>query len=392
MELQTKQWPGLLEQLLSNMAATDATDCNLVKTVTLEALGYICEELQEESVDQLETNQILTAIVDGMREDADPDQLRSATAPVCEEPDREPRHRHRSRVMMSFHEGRGLSACVDHVDGKSLGVDFRDTRHPATAAVAPSLGAIDDHIGTSGSSVDRAVAARERFDLYKDLDRESARLSAWVGALAPGEVMVELEQAVTEDVARYAATGAGESYFGSRIQDLVCARGAWLAALLVLQSASSVVLGKFEGLLQRHLALALFLTMLTGTAGNAGNQTSALVIRGLATGEIRAGRDWRRVLWRETRVALPLSIALGLAAFGRVVAAVPGRMAVRTAGVVAFATTSTILAAILVGVGAPLLLDAVGVDPCNCASPALATAVDLLGVVFLCVTGQRFLK
>ena len=98
------------------------------------------------------------------------------------------------------------------------------------------------------------------------------------------------------------------------------------------------------------------------------------------------------MLWRETRVALPLSIALGLAAFGRVVAAVPGRMAVRTAGVVAFATTSTILAAILVGVGAPLLLDAVGVDPCNCASPALATAVDLLGVVFLCVTGQRFLK
>ena len=86
---------------------------------------------------------------------------------------------------------------------------------------------------------------------------------ALVGALAPGEVMVELEQAVTEDVARYAATGAGESYFGSRIQDLVCARGAWLAALLVLQSASSVVLGKFEGLLQRHLALALFLTMLT---------------------------------------------------------------------------------------------------------------------------------
>ena len=69
---------------------------------------------------------------------------------------------------------------------------------------------------------------------------------ALVGALAPGEVMVELEQAVTEDVARYAATGAGESYFGSRIQDLVCARGAWLAALLVLQSASSVVLGCVE--------------------------------------------------------------------------------------------------------------------------------------------------
>ena len=64
--------------------------------------------------------------------------------------------------------------------------------------------------------------------------------------LLDGVERVRSTQAVTEDVARYAATGAGESYFGSRIQDLVCARGAWLAALLVLQSASSVVLGCVE--------------------------------------------------------------------------------------------------------------------------------------------------
>ena len=168
---------------------------------------------------------------------------------------------------------------------------------------------------------------------------------------------------MTEDVARYAATGAGESYFGSRIQDLVCARGAWLAALLVLQSASSVVLGKFEGLLQRHLALALFLTMLTGTAGARATRPRRWLSGASRRAKFAPGATGGGVLWRETRVALPLSIALGLAAFGRVVAAVPGRMAVRTAAVVAFATTSTILAAILVGVGAPLLLDAVGVDP-----------------------------
>ena len=214
---------------------------------------------------------------------------------------------------------------------------------------------------------------------------------ALVGALAPGEIMVELERDATEDVARYAGAGSAESYFGARIRDLVKNRGAWLLALLALQSASSVVLARFSALLERHLALALFLTMLTGTAGNAGNQTSALVIRGLATGEIDARRDWRRVLGREARVAAPLACILGVASFGRVLTSVAGQHAAKTALVVASAMTSTVVAAIAVGVGAPLLLEAVGVDPCNCASPALATAVDLLGVLFLCYTGQALL-
>jgi importin subunit beta-1 len=68
-ELQEKQWPELLSQLLKNMTAVDVANSDLLKTVTLETLGYMCEELEEESVDQLDTNQILTAIVDGMRED-----------------------------------------------------------------------------------------------------------------------------------------------------------------------------------------------------------------------------------------------------------------------------------------------------------------------------------
>lgn len=68
-ELQEKQWPELLCQLLKNMTTTDVANSDLLKTVTLETLGYMCEELEEESVDQLDTNQILTAIVDGMRED-----------------------------------------------------------------------------------------------------------------------------------------------------------------------------------------------------------------------------------------------------------------------------------------------------------------------------------
>lgn len=55
--------------------------------------------------------------------------------------------------------------------------------------------------------------------------------------------------------------------------------------------------------LQKHLVIALFLTMLTGTAGNAGNQSSAMVIRGLATGEINRQNAWK-VIVRELKVGI----------------------------------------------------------------------------------------
>lgn len=79
LELREKQWPELLSQLLKNMTADDVIDGDLLKTSTLEALGYMCEDLEEEGVDQMETNQILTVIVDGMGENA-PSAVRIAAA------------------------------------------------------------------------------------------------------------------------------------------------------------------------------------------------------------------------------------------------------------------------------------------------------------------------
>jgi hypothetical protein len=59
------------------------------------------------------------------------------------------------------------------------------------------------------------------------------------------------------------------------------ARGRWLLGLLVLQSTSSFVLDSYQDLLRDHLVVTLFLTMLVGAGGNAGNQSAIKVIRGL---------------------------------------------------------------------------------------------------------------
>ena len=62
------------------------------------------------------------------------------------------------------------------------------------------------------------------------------------------------------------------------------ARRRWLLGLLVLQSTSSVVLDAYQDLLKHHLVVTLFLTMLVGAGGNAGNQSAIKVIRGLVRG------------------------------------------------------------------------------------------------------------
>lgn len=43
-------------------------------------------------------------------------------------------------------------------------------------------------------------------------------------------------------------------------------------SLLCLQSFSSLILQSFQNVIEKNIVIALFLTMLTGTAGNAGNQ------------------------------------------------------------------------------------------------------------------------
>jgi len=75
------------------------------------------------------------------------------------------------------------------------------------------------------------------------------------------------------------------SYFGTPLTQLILRRSSVLTVLMFMQSLSSLVLSQYEELIAQNVFLALFLTMLTGTGGNAGNQSSSMVIRGMSTGE-----------------------------------------------------------------------------------------------------------
>jgi magnesium transporter len=210
-----------------------------------------------------------------------------------------------------------------------------------------------------------------------------------VGIITPSDMLNEMELEATDDVSRFSGSGRGsESFFGTPVLQVVTARASWLVSLLMLQSLSSIILTHFSALIERHLVIALFLTMLTGTAGNAGNQSSAMVIRGIATGEINRKNSWR-VVWREVKAALLMSVLLAGAAFVRVYIT-PGSTLMSTVSVT-LALSVTVVGACAFGTVAPLVMDRLGIDPANCASPALSTIVDVGGVLVLCAISSVLL-
>ena len=157
--------------------------------------------------------------------------------------------------------------------------------------------------------------------------------------------------------------------------DSVRDRAGWLVGLLCLQSMSSFIISRNEKLLQDHLVIVQFLTMLVGAGGNAGNQASVRGIRGLATGAVRDD-NLNDFLWNEFRMGLTLSAILGVAGFAR--AAV---FLVPAAETIAITTSlcAIVMISILLGAVLPLLMRRVNIDPAH-SSTTIQVLMDILGV------------
>ena len=101
--------------------------------------------------------------------------------------------------------------------------------------------------------------------------------------------------------------GLCEPLMGGGWAESLQSRATWLIGLLIAQSCSSFILADNEDLLATHPTVIFFLTMLVGAGGNAGNQASVRLIRGLATGEVNGSREQTmEILANEARIALAL--------------------------------------------------------------------------------------
>lgn len=158
-------------------------------------------------------------------------------------------------------------------------------------------------------------------------------------------------------------------------------RCAWLVAMLLVQSLSSLILDSFSGLMQRHMSLAFFLTMLVGLGGNAGGQSVVLTVRRLALGNtVKVSEQFH--------VGLLLVLVMAPLAFVR---ALLQQTSWRESLAVGASAAVITVVATVVGTALPKLLWFFQVDPAH-GAVGVQVLMDIAGIAVVCCLGYLFLE
>lgn len=198
-----------------------------------------------------------------------------------------------------------------------------------------------------------------------------------LGILTIDDASRILEAAEDEDAARQGASEPlRRPYLTTPVFGIVRARVVWLLVLAISALLTVQVLGVFEATLEQVVTLALFIPLLTGTAGNTGSQAATTVTRALAMGEVHQ-RDVLAVAWREVRVGLLLGGLLGVLGFG-LGALVFGWELGLVLGITLIAICTL---AATVGGAMPMLARAIRADPAVFSTPFISTFCDATSLI-----------
>lgn len=210
-----------------------------------------------------------------------------------------------------------------------------------------------------------------------------------VGIVTHDEALDVIQAEHTEDMERFMGILSNNEeldYNETSIFGHFKKRVFWLVTLAIVGIISGLIIHSYEGALAQMMILALYMPMVADTGGNAGSQSATVVIRALALGQITI-KSWLKVLWKETRIALMLSICLGVLAFAKVVflsweTDIPAAYSlVSIGGVIALALSLQVISSTIIGAILPILVRRFGGDPAVAASPAITTIVDISGLL-----------
>ena len=210
-----------------------------------------------------------------------------------------------------------------------------------------------------------------------------------VGIVTVDDAMEVMEEEATEDISKMAGIVAPseESYFDTTIWEHAKSRFPWLLFLMLSATLSGLVLGHFETTILAMPILNTFVTMLTGTGGNCGSQSSTLVIRGLATEEIEF-KDIFRVMLKEVAVALVVGTMLAVVNGIRIAIMYKNIELAITLGITLI---FTVVIAKTIGCVLPLVAKKCGLDPALMAAPLITTLVDATTILVYFTIASRVL-
>jgi len=199
-----------------------------------------------------------------------------------------------------------------------------------------------------------------------------------VGIITVDDVVDIIHDAATEDMLKMSGTKSGEEegLLHASVMTSLRLRVPWLLTNLIGSLVSGMILWYFRHTIQEVVALVSFIPVIAAMGGNVGLQSSTLVIRGLATGEIELS-DVRKVFLRQVTIGFFISLLCGA-----VTLAVAAIMHINlTLGlVVGVAMVCALVVSTALATIMPVVLKRYGVDPAVAAGPFVTTANDITGI------------
>ena len=242
---------------------------------------------------------------------------------------------------------------------------------------------IEDIMDTNLISVQTSVDQEEVAHLFKAYDLVTMPVvdkeNRLVGMITIDDVVDIIEQENTEDFQKMAAMAPNEEpYLKTPVLSLAKHRIIWLLVLMISATVTGRIIQGFEEVIQSVVILASFIPMLMDTGGNAGSQSSTLIIRGLALGEITT-HDYLKVMFKELRVGSVVAIVLSVVNFLRIyfIEHVEFMVGITVCASLFF----TVILAKVVGSILPIIAKKLKFDPAIMASPLITTIVDAFALI-----------
>jgi magnesium transporter len=246
--------------------------------------------------------------------------------------------------------------------------------------LAPPSAAVADIMDSTFASLSAFADREEAVALIRRYDQTAVPVvdsdGILVGIVTVDDVLDVQEEEATEDFHRVGSVGPiRTSLRDATVSFLYQRRIGWLLALVFMNIFSGAGIAAFEDTLAASLALAFFLPLLIDSGGNAGSQSATLMIRALATGDVRMG-DWFRLLGKEFGVALLLGLTMAAGA-----ATIAYFRAPEVMVVVAVTMIAIVLWGSLIGMLLPFVLTRLGRDPATASAPLITSLADISGVL-----------
>lgn len=302
------------------------------------------------------------------------------------------------RIMTTEYIAVGSRSSVrDAIEAVKVGLPTRETYHNVyviDSGILHGVLSIRELLLANEADPVGSIMNRQVISVQPEMDQEQvARLISkydllsmpvvdssgkMLGVVTVDDIIDVLIEEDTEDAQKLGAVEPFEyPYFQTGFWTIIRKRASWLVVLFIGELFTANALKHYEGTLESMMSLVLFIPLIISSGGNSGSQSSTIITRSLATGDIRLSNA-PSVGIRELLSGLTLGLILGVIGFFRVMFWESNQV---TAAIVGLSLVGVVMIGSTIGALLPMLLKKCGFDPAVSSAPFIASFVDVCGII-----------